>query len=46
MRGEGSLSNEAEGLVLRLLRRIDEKVDRLIEDVGDLKRRLDLTETA
>jgi hypothetical protein len=43
MRGEGSLSNEAEGLVLR---RIDEKVDRLIEDVGDLKRRLDLTETA
>jgi chromosome segregation ATPase len=36
-RDEGFLSNEAESLVLR---RIDDKVDGLIEDVGDLKRRV------
>jgi thiamine kinase-like enzyme len=33
-----SLSDEPDSLVLRLIRRIDDKVDRLIEDVGDLKR--------
>jgi chromosome segregation ATPase len=35
-----SLSDEPDSLILRLLRRIDDKVDRLIESVGDLKGRV------
>ncbi|MEA2756661.1 MAG: hypothetical protein QOJ54_2950 [Aliidongia sp.] len=34
------MSDEPDSLILRLLRRIDDKVDRLIESVGDLKGRV------
>jgi archaellum component FlaC len=34
------MSDEPDSLVLRYLRRIDEKLDRVIDDVGDLKRRV------
>ena len=34
------MSDEPDSLVLRMLRRLDEKMDCLIDDVGDLKRRV------
>lgn len=34
------MSDGPDSIVLRYLRRIDEKVDRLIDDVGDLKARV------
>jgi archaellum component FlaC len=38
------MSDEPESLVLRYLRRIDEKVDRLSDDVRDIKTRLTAVE--
>jgi archaellum component FlaC len=34
------MAEEPDNLVLQMLRRIDQKVDRLIDDVGDLKVRM------
>ena len=34
------MSEEPDSLVLRYLRRIDEKLDRLVDDVADLKGRM------
>jgi uncharacterized protein YigA (DUF484 family) len=39
------MSNEPDNAVLRYLRRIDEKLDRLAEDVRDLKGRMTTLET-
>jgi hypothetical protein len=38
------MADEPESLVLRYLRNIDQKVDRLIDDVKDIKLRLTLVE--
>jgi predicted nucleic acid-binding Zn-ribbon protein len=38
------MSEEPDNLVLRYLRRIDEKLDRLVDDVHDLKVRLTAVE--
>ena len=38
------MSDEPDNIILRYLRRIDEKVDRLIDDVGDLKSRMSSVE--
>jgi archaellum component FlaC len=34
------MSDEPDSLTLRLLRRLDEKLDRVIDDLGDLKIRV------
>lgn len=34
------MPDEPENLVIQMLRRIDQKVDRLLDDVGDLKVRM------
>jgi uncharacterized coiled-coil protein SlyX len=39
-----AMSGEPENLILVYLRRIDEKLDRVIADVGDLKTRLTAVE--
>lgn len=33
------MADDSESLTLRYLRRLDEKLDRLIDDIGDLKAR-------
>jgi chromosome condensin MukBEF ATPase and DNA-binding subunit MukB len=38
------MSDESNNLVLHYLRRIDEKFDRLIDDISDLRRRLNAVE--
>ena len=38
------MADEPENIMLLLLRRIDEKVDRLVADVQDLKQRMTLVE--
>ncbi len=38
------MSDEPDNLVLRYLRRLDEKMDRVIDEVGDLKRRVGVVE--
>jgi septal ring factor EnvC (AmiA/AmiB activator) len=40
------MSDDPEILTLRFLRRIDEKTDRLIDDAGDLKRRISSLEAS
>jgi hypothetical protein len=39
-----AMSDEPDNLVLRYLRRIDEKLDRLIDEVVDLKHRIGVLE--
>jgi hypothetical protein len=38
------MADEPENIILLLLRRIDEKTDRLVADVQDLKQRMTLVE--
>lgn len=40
------MADDPDNMVLRYLRRIDEKLDRLSDDVGDLKRRMTSVEEA
>jgi tetrahydromethanopterin S-methyltransferase subunit G len=40
------MSEEPDNLVLRYLRRMDEKLDRVIDDIADLKRRMTSLEQA